>query len=775
MRTGCLTVCLSCARRAESGCIAGEVGAIYADVIVDINSAVLDRVFTYSLPEGVEWKTGMRVEVPFGKRQIEGYIVALKSGTDIELSRIKQVVRPLEDYGALDEQQIELAYFMRDRFKCTLSSALRLMIPAQMRGGRVHIRTESMIRLKLVGPELDTAIATQTRAPKRREILERLRDAGGRMSTVDLPDGSSQALKKLIAAGVVERVSAEMLRIPAVFDSGISGEKPPLTREQTRALAELVPALEGGGRFLLHGVTGSGKTEVYMRFIEKLLEAGRTAILLVPEISLTPQMAERFMDRFGRSCALLHSRLSAGERYDEWRRIRRGDARVVIGARSAVFAPVSNLGAIIIDEEHESSYISDHYPAYDAREVAQKRCDMSRAILLLGSATPSVSTYMRTLSGVKPENRLELIEMRERVNHRALPEVSIVDMRQELMKGNRSIFSGELKRGLEDTFRAGEQAILFLNRRGYSTFVSCRNCGYVEKCENCDVTMTYHQYDNVLRCHYCGAERRPHSICPQCGSPYIKYFGVGTQRVEEELKKLFPDVRAVRMDADTTSGKNAHARLLHEFGTGGAQALIGTQMVAKGLDFPRVTLVGVIAADTSLNMPDYRAFERTFQLVTQAAGRAGRADRPGHVIVQSYEPDHYAIELAAAQDYRAFFAQEARRRRQGLYPPFTIIARLLVEGKDSELVSAAAHEMEDRFGKFLAAHERLRQQTVQMRAMEAPLKLIRGLTRWQVFTKLYARGPSDEVLDFMAELEEDYEGCQNGIKVTLEISPASIL
>lgn len=748
---------------------------IYADVIVDINSAALDRVFTYELPQSGEYSLGTRVQVPFGSRTIEGYIIALKNDAGMDTDKVKRILRPLEDYAALTGEQIGLAMYMRAHCKCTLSSALRLMIPAQMRGQRVKAKTCRVARLKLTGPELDTVIDSLSRAPKRRELLERLRDMGGSTKTTDLPKGSADALKKLEKTGVIEIVTDEARRAPAVYDSGRSKVRPALTPCQMRAFDEISAALEGGGRFLLHGVTGSGKTEVYMRIIEELLECGRTAILLVPEISLTPQMAEQFTARFGDLCALLHSRLSAGERYDEWRRIRRGEARVVIGARSAVFAPVENLGAIIIDEEHESSYLADNYPSYDAREIAGQRCAINRAVLLLGSATPSVATYMRTLAGVKPENRLTLVEMSERVNHRALPTVKIVDMRRELLCGNRSIFSGELKQALEQTFDADEQAILFLNRRGYSTFVSCRSCGYVEKCDNCDVTMTYHQYDNTLRCHYCGAERKPHTICPSCGSPYIKYFGVGTQKVEEELNSLFPNAGVVRMDADTTSGKDAHARLLHEFGTGDKQALIGTQMVAKGLDFPRVTLVGVVAADTSLNLPDYRAFERTFQLITQAAGRAGRADKPGRVIVQSYEPDHYAIQLAAAQDYRAFFTQEAGRRRQGLYPPYTIIARLLIEGRDPARVESIAMELEKQFQEFLDGDERMKQQIVQMRAMEAPLKLIRGLTRWQVFVKLYARGPSDGVLDFMARLESERAHDKGDASVVLEISPASIL
>ena len=750
------------------------MSAIYADVIVDINSAALDRVFTYDAAAG-GYELGMRVEVPFGGRRIEGYIIGFRQETELDLARVRSITRPLESYPALTGEQIELARYMQGHCKCTLSAALRLMIPAQMRGERVRARTERRARLLATGPELDAAIESLARAPRRRELLETLRDLGGEAAVLQLPKGSSDALRKLAEAGVIELSEGEKRRAPAVYSSGLSGARPTLTPAQARALEELRAGLDAGERFLLHGVTGSGKTEVYMRLIEEVLGRGRTAILLVPEISLTPQVAEQFTLRFGDMCALLHSRLSAGERFDEWRRIRRGDARVVIGARSAVFAPVEDLGVVIIDEEHEGSYLSDKHPCYDARDIARKRCELSGALLLLGSATPSVATYMRTLPGVRPENRLTLIELPERVNRRALPEVSVVDMRRELLRGNRSIFSGELKQALDATFRAGEQAILFLNRRGYSTFVSCRSCGYVEKCQNCDVTMTYHQYDNLLRCHYCGAERPPRTVCPECGSPYIKYFGVGTQKVEEELKALFPNVGVVRMDADTTSGKDAHARLLHEFGTGDNQALIGTQMVAKGLDFPRVTLVGVIAADTSLNLPDYRAFERTFQLITQAAGRAGRADRPGRVIVQSYEPDHYAIQLAAAQDYRAFFTQESGRRRQGLYPPYTVIARLLIEGRDATQVERNARELEERMNAFLEADARMKQQVVQMRAMEAPLKLIRGLTRWQVFIKLYARGPSDEVLDFMALLEQERMKDRDGAAVTLEISPSSIL
>ena len=431
---------------------------------------------------------------------------------------------------------------------------------------------------------------------------------------------------------------------------------PTLMPGQKRAVEELTDALEhGGGRFLLNGVTGSGKTEVYIRVIRRALELGKTAIVLVPEIALTPQMVSWLHARFGADAAVLHSRLSAGERYDEWRRIRFGEARVVIGARSAVFAPLENIGVIVVDEEHEHTYQSDKRPRYDAREIAWRRAEKHCGVLLLGSATPSISSYMRAMPGVRRENALTLIELRERVMGRPLPEVELVDMRGEFEKGNHSIFSAKLSAALRECLDAGKQAVLFINRRGHSTFVSCRACGYVVKCDQCDVSRTYHQAENVLRCHYCGREIPPPKTCPQCGSRYIKYFGAGTQKVLEEVARLFPDARTVRVDVDTTREKDAHEKLLERFRSGDANVMIGTQMIAKGLDFPHVTLVGVVAADMTLNLPDYRSVERTFQLITQVAGRAGRAEDPGRVIVQTYEPDHYGIQLAARQDYRAFY------------------------------------------------------------------------------------------------------------------------
>ena len=617
----------------------------YCNVIVDITAETLDKLFTYAIPEGMALQIGQRVQVPFGSRKLEGYILALSDHTDLDPTRIRAVIRPLEDYQAILPDMIELAYWVRERYNCTLSEALRQMIPAQRRGERVKEKTMRMARLCLTEDEvIQSAIAERKRAPRQQQIIEAL--LGGSKSTAEL--ANSAALSQLEKAGIIEFYAEEVMRRPYKAIDERRVIDPVLMDAQQAAVNEITDALdEGCGRFLLHGVTGSGKTEVYIGAIRHALSKHRTAIVLVPEIALTPQMVDWFRARFGGDAAVLHSRLSPGERYDEWRRIRDGAARVAIGARSCVFAPMRDLGLVIVDEEHEHTYKSDRRPCYDAREVAQFRATQNKGVLILGSATPALATYMKAMPGVRPENKLRLLELNQRVMGRSLPEVEVVDMRRELALGNRSMFSAELQSALRTCLDEGYQAMLFLNRRGHSTFVSCRSCGHVEKCEHCDVSLTYHKHEDLLRCHYCDEVRRPPTKCPECGSEFIKYFGSGTQKVEEEVRRLFPDAGVLRMDMDTTRGKDMQEQILSAFRRGEAQILIGTQMIAKGLDFPNVTLVGVVAADMTLNLPDYRSAERTFQLVTQVAGRAGRADAPGRVVIQTYAPEHFAIDLAA--------------------------------------------------------------------------------------------------------------------------------
>ena len=738
----------------------------YAEVIVDLSAEAVDRTFTYRIPEGMDIRPGMLAEVPFGPRTLEGFVVGLTDTCRLEPEKIRDIIRPAYPEPVVLPDLMDLAQWMHRRYLCNLVDALRLMIPSEMRGGRVHEKTVRYARLALEGEALDVFIRENRRARKQLEIIECLKAGDAETARLD-----GAALRALERKGAVQIVTQQARRTPPALRDAARSRDPELMPGQARAVELLTDALKAGGRFLLHGVTGSGKTEVYIRLIRRALQMGRTAIVLVPEIALTPQMVSWLHSRFGADAAVLHSALSAGERFDEWRRIRTGQARVVIGARSAIFAPLQNIGCIIVDEEHESSYQSDHRPRYDAREIAWRRAADHRAVLVLGSATPSIGTYMRAMPGVRPENRLELIELRQRVKNRPLPEVQLVDLRKEFDRGNRSIFSAALASELQACLDAGKQAMLFINRRGHSTFVSCRKCGYVVKCDQCDVTMTYHQVDRTLKCHYCGKIMLPPEKCPSCGSAYIKYFGAGTQKVEAEVARLFPQARVGRMDIDTTQKKDAHQQILDAFRRGETNVLVGTQMIAKGLDFPNVTLVGVVAADMTLNLPDYRSVERTFQLITQVAGRAGRADNPGRVVVQTYEPEHYAIRCAAAQDYRAFYTREAANRRLTLYPPFTVIARVVFASKDEAAAREAARAAEAEMNAYVA-RAGMQKDVVQLRAAQAPIALLRGEHRWHLFVKLYFKADVEAAASRMLELAE---AAPEGVRGELEINPVNMI
>lgn len=499
------------------------------------------------------------------------------------------------------------------------------------------------------------------------------------------------------------------------------------TPEQAQALALLreEEQKEGKRPILLHGVTGSGKTEIYMQLIEHVIMEGKQAIVLVPEISLTPQIMERFISRFGKRVSVTHSRLSLGERLDQWRKARDGEISIIIGPRSALFMPFSNLGVIVMDECHESSYISDVTPKYHTREVARKLSELTGALLVMGSATPDIDSYHRAVTG-----EFLLLQLKERTKGSRLPEVFVTDMRKELEDGNRSAFGLPLQQAIRENLEKGQQTMLFLNRRGYSTFVSCRKCGGVLTCPSCNVSYTYHASDKALVCHYCGKEVPVPKICPSCGSHYIRYFGTGTQKIEEETRRLFPEASVLRMDADTTTGKNGHARILELFGKGKADILIGTQMIAKGHDFPNVTLVGILAADLSLNLGTYQAAENCFQLITQAAGRAGRGELPGQVFIQTYQPENHAIRMAAAQDYEGFYQEEILLRQAMEYPPFSHIFSVLITGEMEQEVILAAQ----RLGAFMN-HYAERAGCTVVGPAPAPLPKFRGEFRWQIFAK----------------------------------------
>ena len=746
---------------------------MYAQVIVDIVHENVARTFTYRVPEGMELAPGWRVTVPFGRRTIEGVVLSLADTCDLSPEKVKPVAGRLDDYPAILPELLALASDMAEETHAPLAETLRLMLPAQMRGGRVRVKTETVARLAIPPEEAVKAAAEQGRSVKRRTLLTLLSD-GEPHPTAELSllvKDPLPALRQLEEAGLVLLEEREVLRRPSGALNAPEKADPPLTDEQREALnLMLPPTRRGEGRFLLYGVTGSGKTEVFIRLVRDCLARGKGAVILVPEIALTPQMVDWFMGRFGPVAAVLHSRLSPGERYDEWRRIRRGDARVVIGARSAIFAPLENPGVIIVDEEHETTYLSDRHPRYDARAVAEKRCDREGAALVLASATPSILSFARARKGA-----LRLVELPRRVFDRPLPEVELVDMRRELNSGNRSIFSRALREALTVTVGRGQQAMLLMNHRGYHSFVSCRSCGKAVKCPNCDISMTYHMIgaDGRLHCHYCGSAVPVPTLCPDCGSPHIRYFGAGTQRVEEELKAMFPGVGVVRMDVDTTSGKDGHAKLLDIFRSGRAQLLVGTQMIAKGLDFPRVTLVGVMAADMSLNLPDYRSRERTFQLLTQVAGRAGRGEEPGRVIIQTYRPDDETILAASRQDYRAFFEQELARRRASWYPPFSVMTRLLVESPSEEAARRCAEDLGRRVEAILEAHPDWNRRVLTRIVDQPGARYLRGKHRWHVLLKLSASPEAERFCAALTDLAR--EPRQEMAEVFFEYNPVTMM
>ncbi|MBR3495059.1 MAG: primosomal protein N' [Clostridia bacterium] len=724
---------------------------MFAQVIVDIVHERVAHTFTYLVPP--EWESwlrpGWRVRVPFGSRQMEGIVVSLGGESDVPPEKLKPLLSVLEDYPAVLPPLLDLARHMAEETHAPLAETLRLMLPAQMRGGRVKVKTEPSARLLRPVTEEEKQ---QGRSRKRQLLLTLL--SGGEVHPVselaELVRDPMPALRQLRDQGLVELGELEVLRRPRSFGGDAAREDPPLTDEQREALEHMLPEVkQGRGRFLLFGVTGSGKTEVFIRLVRHCLAEGRGAVILVPEIALTPQMVDWFRARFGQEAAVLHSRLSPGERFDEWRRIRRGDARVVIGARSAVFAPMENPGIIIVDEEHESTYLSDRHPRYDARDIAAWRCEREGAGLVLASATPSILSFARMQQG-----RYRLVELSRRVFDRPMPQVQVVDMRAELNRGNRTVFSDALRNALQGCMRRGEQAMLLMNHRGYHSFVSCRSCGQAVKCPNCDVSMTYHvgQRGVSLHCHYCGVTQPVPETCPNCGSRAIRYFGVGTQKIEEELRRLFPDTGIVRMDVDTTGGKEGHAKLLNEFRSGRARLLVGTQMIAKGHDFPQVTLVGVVAAEMTLNLPDYRARERTFQLLTQVAGRAGRGEKPGQVIIQTYKPEDEVILAAARQDYRAFFAAELARRRASFYPPFSVMARLLVESPSEAEARRRAEALHGQVQALLETHPDWRRRVLLCSLDRPGVQLLRGHARWHVLLKLAASREAEALCGALADL-----------------------
>lgn len=679
--------------------------AVYIDVIVDISVNSLDRIFQYRVPEKLldAVTVGCQVNVPFGSgnRRRQAYVIGVDTVLAYDASKIKDILGVTKAPAATG-QLIALADWMHERYGCTMAQALKTVLPVKKSVKEVK-RTAYFLADREGAQQLLEKSRKSRREKARVRLLEAMLKEGcmSKETVTGVLQISASTMKSILQTGVIREETSQVYRNP-VRQRLDGWQEVCLNDEQMNAVASIWQNAaicrehwsREQGMHLLYGITGSGKTEVYMALMEKVLNEGRQIIVLIPEISLTLQTVSRFYARFGSQIAVMNSRLSAGERYDQYMRAKRGEASIMIGPRSALFTPFDRLGLIIIDEEHESAYQSEIVPRYQAAEVAARRAEMSGALVVLGSATPSVAVYQKAREGMIGLHRLT---QRARTGSR-LPDVKVVDLREEFRMKNRGILSQSLYEAMDACLKRGDQMMLFLNRRGYAGFVSCRSCGYVVKCRHCDVSMTVHHH-TLLKCHYCGSEQPMPRVCPSCGSPYIAGFGVGTQKVEEFVQKEFPEARILRMDRDTTSGKDDMGRILQTFSEGGADILIGTQMIVKGHDFANVTLVGILAADLSLFAGDYQSSERTFQLLTQAAGRAGRGDRPGEVIIQTYQPEHYCIQTAAAQDYDSFYSQEIRFRQMLHYPPDRQMMVMLAEGEHDQQTGQAVQKLREIAGE----------------------------------------------------------------------------
>ena len=745
-----------------------------AEVILNSNAKQLNKVFDYKIPDELapKIKLGARVLVPFSNRKEldEGFVVNIKETSEYKVKEISDV-----NGNYLDEKSIKLANWMAKRYFCNISDCIKLMLPpgttAKVVENRVKEKNANFVYLKKDAEQIQQEIESRTiKSDKQIRALEFLiENEGVIISDLEtFADVSKAVLNTLQKNGYIEIVEKQVERNPFLHKA-INRDKPfPLNDEQSQAYNAVADAIDDqfNSEFLLFGVTGSGKTEIYLQMIEKMLNQGKSSIMLVPEISLTPQTVDRFISRFGEEqIAILHSKLSVGERFDQWNKIKEGKARIVIGARSAIFAPVVNLGLIIIDEEHDESYQSETAPRYDVREVAEYITDKNDLTLIMGSATPDMRTFYRAKQG-----ELELLTLTKRANNSELPNVEIVDLRQELANGNKSMISEKLRNEIEKNLITKKQTILYLNRRGFSTFVMCRDCGYTIKCKRCDITLTYHKNEHKLKCHYCGYEQGEVKECPECHGKNIKYFGAGTQKLEDEVKELFPSATTIRMDIDTVTKKNSHEEILNKFKNENIDILIGTQMVVKGHHFPNVTLVGVIAADSNLNMGDFRANEKTFQTLTQVAGRAGREKENGRVIVQTYNPDNYAIEYSKYQDYDVFYNTEIGIRKQLKYPPFCDIIVIDMSSKNErELMNVAKklhgylknRVINEKFGLLLYS------------PVPSPIDKIKDRHRMRMLIKcLY----DDRIHDLLQDsLSEFYKMKTISARVAIELNPNNML
>ncbi|SCJ49287.1 Primosomal protein N' [uncultured Clostridium sp.] len=733
---------------------------LYGEIILNSEAVEIDRPFTYKIPESLNQKVkvGQIVKVPFGFRNkpIDGFVISIKKEDEVSFNyKIKELLSIETEEPIITLDDIELIYFLKEKYLCKYIDAFRLLIPIGiMKGAKNKVKNV----IVLVKDDL-----SDIKNPEGyKEIIKIIKENSGKYSKSELIKKfsvSQYKLNNLIEKGILKSLEEVVFRYNE--REYTKDDYKELTGEQKNVMERILTSDKN--IFLLKGVTGSGKTEIYMRLVQSALTNDKSSIVLVPEIALTPQMIERFKGRFGKDVALFHSRLSDGERFDEWHRVKEGKARVIVGARSALFLPAKNLGLIIIDEEHENTYKSEQNPKYQAKEVAEYIANKKGAKLVLGSATPTIESYYRAISG-----EIDLVEITKRVDGKPMPKMELVDMREELKVGNRSLFSRKLFKSIEEALEKKEQIVLFLNRRGFSTFVSCRSCGYVFKCDECEISMTYHK-NGFLVCHYCGKTKREPNKCPKCESKYVKFFGAGTQRVEDEIKRYFKDAKVIRMDVDTTRAKDSHEKLYNAFKKGEGDILIGTQMISKGLDFPNVTLVGILAADMSINIPDYRSAERTFQLITQVAGRAGRGVKEGKVIIQTYTPEHYSLQYAKDYDYEGFYEKEFTVRALMNYPPFGKILLINGTSKDENMLKDFMNNIANSISLLLRDYNEIE----LLGPISCMVSKIKENFRWQIVLK----GEFD--LKFAKKIQEllydNNKSNYNEIRISIDINPNSLI
>lgn len=716
-------------------------------VLVELSNKNIDKIFDYSVPDNLKdkIKVGIRVKVPFGKMELEGFVIEIKNSSDISVKDILEVV---DDEVILNEELLELGKKIQEDTLSTLISCYQIMLPKALKAKNGMVINKKFDTYYYLNKDIvcyGKLSASQDRiinlCMEKEYVLRK-----------ELVDISLSSLNTLIKKNILLEKKLEHYRLS--YNEKIEPKKE-LTEAQMKVVNEVL-LNKGYCPYLLYGVTGSGKTEVYMELIEDALNRGKTSIVLVPEISLTPQMVLRFQKRFGDNIAAIHSALSDGEKYDEWRRIVKGEAKIVIGARSAIFAPLKNIGMIIIDEEHSDSYKQDDSnPRYSAKDVALIRAKYHDCPLIMGSATPSLEAFARAKKGV-----FKLLELPNRINGKELPKINIIDM-NEIIKKTKGHFSEELLAAISLRLKKKEQVILLLNRRGYSSFVTCKNCGYTFKCPNCDITLTYHKSSRTLRCHYCGYGTKVYDTCPNCHEKSINDLGVGTERIEEELGKLFPESRILRMDFDTTSRKGMHEKMITAFKNQEYDILLGTQIVSKGLDFDNVTLVGVINADTSLNIPDFRSSETTFSLLAQVAGRAGRSTKEGEVIIQTFNPDHYAIQYTKKHDYLGFYNKEMFIRRELKYPPFYYICYLKISGKDSDYIYGEVNKIK----KVL---ENKLENTIILGPSPCTIFKLNNIYRYGIILKYKKEDNLREVLDKIIDHYKD----NSKLKLDINFNPS---